>query len=85
MSAVVRVGVGCLITSCSYPGCVLMGQRIGSHGAGKLALPGGHLELGESWEECSKREVLEETNLKIDSPKLLFVTVKTNSYKHYHS
>ena len=33
--------------------------------AGKYALPGGHIEFGESMEEAVKREVKEETNLDI--------------------
>ncbi|EQC35040.1 hypothetical protein SDRG_07280 [Saprolegnia diclina VS20] len=80
-----RVGVGVLIYSPKYPGCVLIGVRKGSHGAGKLALPGGHLEFGESWEECAIREVKEETNLDIANPTLAYTT---NDYmvadeKHY--
>ena len=75
MSKVVRVGVGCLITSPNYPRSILLGQRKGSHGVGKFAVPGGHLELSESWQQCATREVAEETNLTIDNVKFFHVTV----------
>lgn len=56
------VGVGVIILR---GGLILLGQRIGSHGAGTWALPGGHLEFGETVEQCAAREVLEETGLEL--------------------
>ena len=77
--AVVRVGVGCLVTSLSHPGAVLFGMRLNSHGSGRYALPGGHLELSESWEECATREVFEETNLKVEQPQFVCGYGKSSS------
>jgi 8-oxo-dGTP pyrophosphatase MutT (NUDIX family) len=39
--------------------------------AGCWDLPGGHLALGESFEECLVREVAEETGLAIESARML--------------
>lgn len=46
-------------------GKVLLDLRRGSHGAGAWAPPGGHLEWGESVENCARREVEEETGLNL--------------------
>jgi 8-oxo-dGTP diphosphatase len=59
-----RVGVGVIVWR---DGLVLLGERRGSHGAGTWALPGGHLQAGETPEQCATREVLEETGLLIDA------------------
>ena len=37
---------------------------------GVYQFPGGHLEEGESFEECLKREVLEETGIEIDDKEI---------------
>jgi 8-oxo-dGTP diphosphatase len=66
-----------------------MGKRIGWHGGGKYALPGGHLELGESWQLCAHRETLEETNLNLDMSLFRFMHVTNDANmngdpnKHY--
>jgi 8-oxo-dGTP diphosphatase len=57
-----RVGVGVLVVR---DGHVLLGRRLGSHGAGTWSAPGGSLEFGESIEQCARRELLEETGLEI--------------------
>ncbi len=60
----IKVGVGVLIIRNNK---VLLGERKGSHGEGTWALPGGHLEYGETITECAAREVLEETGLVIEN------------------
>ena len=62
------VGVGIMIFK---DGKVLMGKRKGSHGAGDYAFTGGHLEYMESFEECAKRETLEEAGITIKNVKFL--------------
>jgi len=82
---VVRVGVGVLVKDPKDTTRVLCGIRKGSHGAGKLALPGGHLEMFETWEDCARREVLEECNLELEPPKFGHVTndPMPDDAKHY--
>jgi 8-oxo-dGTP diphosphatase len=46
-------------------GKVLIGKRIGSHGAHTWSFPGGHVEADEAPEVAAKREVFEETGLEI--------------------
>ena len=79
------VGLGVLIFNNRNE--ILLGKRKGSHGEFTWGPPGGHLEFGESFEECAAREVLEETGLEIKNSTFLVVTndffQKEN--KHYIS
>lgn len=81
MTSHVRVGVAVLIIN---QGKILLGERIGSHGAHTWATPGGHLEMGESIEACATREVLEETGLEISSiTQLGYTNDIFDAAKHY--
>jgi 8-oxo-dGTP diphosphatase len=64
---------------------VLLGKRRNSHGDGTWALPGGHLEFGESWEQCAQREVLEETGMEVGNCHFIGATndVMATEGKHY--
>lgn len=55
-----KVGVGVIILR---NGKVLLGERLGSHGAGTFMIPGGYVEYGETFEDCAVREAKEECGL----------------------
>lgn len=81
----VRVGIGVLVKDPRNPRNIFAGRRKNSHGAGTIALPGGHLEMYETWEECAIREVKEETNLNIHNVSFGHVTndPMVTEGKHY--
>ena len=56
-----HVGVGVVVIK---DGKVLLGKRKNAHGEGTWSTAGGHLEFGETIEECAARELAEETGLK---------------------
>jgi len=58
------IGIGVIIIR---DGKILLGKRLQAHGAGSWCCPGGHLEYGESFEGCARREVREETGLEIEN------------------
>ena len=61
---------------------ILLGKRKNCYGEGTWAVPGGHLEYGESLLECIKRELLEE--LGIDGTELELVTMVDNIDERGH-
>jgi len=77
-----RIGVGVII---SRNNKVLLLKRLNVHGAGTWSTPGGHLEFGETPEECATREAKEETDLVIDNVTFKAITndVFIAENKHY--
>jgi 8-oxo-dGTP diphosphatase len=78
-----KVGVGVFILK---DGKLLLGQRKGSvgHGDGEYCGPGGHLEFGETIEECAIRETREEAGIEIENVRFLCVSnILAWEGKHY--
>ena len=75
-----QVGVGVIIED-ETSGKVLIGRRIGSH-APYYSIPGGKLELGETFEDAAMREVGEETGLEIATPRVIAVTNNLETFRN---
>lgn len=76
-----KVGIGVAVFK---NGKILLGKRKGSHGQGEYASPGGHLDFGESFEECARRECLEEAGISIKNLQFMFVSnLRHYPGKHY--
>ncbi len=77
-----RVGVAVII---ERNGQVLLVKRKNAHGAGTWAVPGGHLEFGETPEECAMRETLEEVGIEIDDIRFVGITndIFSEEGRHY--
>ena len=76
----VRVGVGVVLVR---DGRVFLAKRQGSHGEATWASAGGHLEWGESLEECARRETLEELGVEVSNLQFLCVSNILAYDKHY--
>lgn len=78
------VGIGIIIENQDKQ--ILIGKRKGAH-APYYSIPGGHLELGESFETCAIREIKEETGMNITDPEVICVTNNLRTYEEegYHT
>ena len=77
-----RVGVAVIF---EQDGQLLLVKRKNAHGAGTWAVPGGHLEFGETPEACAVRETREEVGIAISGAS--FVAISNDIFpeegKHY--
>lgn len=82
MNQTPQVGTGIIITRDDR---VLLIKRKGPHGAGTWSTPGGHLDFGETPEECARREAKEEVGMDVVEARFRAVTndVFEDEGKHY--
>ena len=80
------VGVGVILQNKEKK--ILIGKRKGSH-APYFSIPGGHLELGETFETAANREIMEECGIRLKSVQVICVTNNLRTYqeegKHFIS
>ena len=79
---IVRVGLAVYVLRADK---VLLLLRKGDHAAGFWGTPGGHLEFGETPQECAYREVAEEAGIKIKNVRCGCITndIFSDTEKHY--
>ncbi len=75
------VGVGVVVRR---DGKVLVGLRRSGAQPGTWGLPGGHIDFGETWEECARRELREETGLELVAPRFVGVTEAITPHQARH-
>jgi len=66
-----KIGVAAIILAEKR---LLLIRRRGAHGEGTWAVPGGHLDYGESPAACAIREVREEVGLAVMDPRCIALT-----------
>ena len=77
-----KVGTAIIITKDDK---VLLMKRKGPHGNGTWSTPGGHLNFGETPEQCAAREAREEVGLEVSDIRFRAVTndIFEESERHY--
>ncbi len=76
----IKVGVATVVRK---DGKVLSYQRHSDNGDGTWGMPGGHLEYGESFEECARREALEEAGIELGHMQFVAATSDLIGENHY--
>lgn len=74
MNQIISVGVAVLLLN--QQNDILMAKRLNNVGKGTWGHPGGHLEPGETFEQCAIREIYEEIGITITNPQF-FALVNT--------
>ena len=74
------VGVGVALVRA---GCVFLARRRRGHGAGAWASAGGHLEYGETPEQCARREAWEELGVRVGGLRIICVSNIRHYDRHY--
>ncbi len=64
-------------------GCVFLARRRGALGGGSWGSAGGHLEFGESLEDCARREAMEEFGVEVGELRYLCVSNIVAYGRHY--
>ena len=80
-------GKGPFLTADSLVECgghILVVERGGTFGRGMLALPGGFIELDETFQDAAIRELREETRLKVPEPVLRGSIQQTRVFDNPH-
>ena len=75
-----QVGVGVIFVRGDT---VFLAKRHGAHGQDTWASAGGHLENGETLEECGRREAMEELGVTVEDLRYLCVSNIIAYDKHY--
>ena len=75
-----KVGLGVIVVK---DGKILLHQRNYGYQKNSWALPGGHLEFKESFEDCAARETEEESEVKIKNVRFAAVTNDWFKEDHY--